>query len=483
VVPPQEDTAKVVEVTVREAPQRGARVGGGFNTVDFGQAEVRLTHYNLFNRGRRLDVRATVGNLLAPQLHSRGIFREVAPPMFGRASPEEFLDPSWIGSIDYTQPGFRSAMQTLGASIFTHRRIIPGVAIDEGVGSDLSLTRRIEFGSPTTASYRYELIRVRAGDLFFCINYGICDIPTVEVLQEPHTIAPLRLGFFSDRGNHPIAATEGYRLRLDLEHAAGYTGSDFQYTRISGEAIGYHPLDDLDRRVVAGRMRLGWVRPLQATGEALGIGEEHALLHPRHRFYSGGSRSVRGFWENQLGPRVLTIDPAELLGTADNGDPNGGAEAAGFCTPAEIVDRTCDPAVAPTGAFIPRPLGGTSVLEGNIEFRMRTWGNFTAVVFLDGATLGEGIRELWTGGTAALTPGVGGRLATPVGPVRVDLGVRPRLVQELPVVTEFVTEEGERELVRLQTLRTYDPLAAEDVGIIGRILGRLTLHLSIGEAF
>jgi hypothetical protein len=70
-----------------------------------------------------------------------------------------------------------------------------------------------------------------------------------------------------------------------------------------------------------------------------------------------------------------------------------------------------------------------------------------------------------------------------VGPVRVDLGVRPRLVQELPVVTEFVTEEGERELVRLQTLRTYDPLAAEDVGIIGRILGRLTLHLSIGEAF
>jgi outer membrane protein assembly factor BamA len=47
----QADSAKVLEIEVREAPPRSVRVGGGFNTVEFLQAETRYTHYNWRGRG------------------------------------------------------------------------------------------------------------------------------------------------------------------------------------------------------------------------------------------------------------------------------------------------------------------------------------------------------------------------------------------------------------------------------------------------
>jgi outer membrane protein assembly factor BamA len=52
--------------------------------------------------------------------------------------------------------------------------------------------------------------------------------------------------------------------------------------------------------VLATHVRLGFVRPLTGL-----IGD--AVLHPSKRFYAGGSQSVRGFGENQLGPRILTL--------------------------------------------------------------------------------------------------------------------------------------------------------------------------------
>ena len=58
--------------------------------------------------------------------------------------------------------------------------------------------------------------------------------------------------------------------------------------------------------VLAAHLRLGFVRPFSGlTGEA--------VLHPRKRFYAGGSQSVRGYGENQLGPRILTLPHGYLI--------------------------------------------------------------------------------------------------------------------------------------------------------------------------
>lgn len=473
-VPPQPDSAKRIRIAVREAPQRGARVGGGFNTVDFVQTEGRLTHYNWLGGGRRLQLQATVGNLFAEQLNGTAIFRDVLPEGFGGEDERAFLRPTWQASLEFLQPSFRAAENTVGLNLFAHRRSVPGIVIDRGYGASASFTRRLRPRSPVTLEYRHEVASVEAGDLYFCVNYGICDPPTIAALRSRQRLAPLGLSFFSDYSDGPLAPTRGYTARLDVEHASGVTLSDFRYHRVSAEATYYHPLGQGRRRVLAGRLRGGWVAPLESTAPALGVGpaeERESLLHPRKRFYAGGARSVRGYGENQLGPRILTVAPEALLDTG-----NGG------CTPAELADGSCDPNHAPADAFEPRPLGGRTVLEANLEYRFPVWRQLGGAVFVDGGLVAGPGERVFAEGRSAVTPGFGIRYQSPVGPIRADLGFRPRLAETLPVVTELRDADGGRRIVRLQTPRRWDPLEDRDA-LWRQLLGRLTLHLSIGQAF
>jgi outer membrane protein insertion porin family len=471
-VPEQADSAKTLRIEVREAPLRSARLEGGFNTVDFFQTEGRFVHYNFFGGGRRLDTRVTLGNLLAGQLNGRGIFRDVMPGEVVFVEEAAFLRPNWQASAEFTQPAFRGAANTVGLGGFAHRRTIPAVAVDRGAGASLSFTRRLRDRSPASLTYRFESTSVEAGDVYFCVNFGICDPPTIGALRAPHNLSPLAASYITDHSDDPLSPREGWRTRLDLEHASDLTASDFHYHRASGSAARYLS-SDLGRRVWAGRIRFGWIRPLGSTARAMGLDVDGSeLLHPRKRFYAGGSQSVRGYGENQLGPRILTVSPEALMDE----------ELQNPCAPEEIAAGTCDPGVAPTDAFLPRPLGGNSVLQANLEYRFPFWRQIGAAVFVDGAVVrgrGAGLAAQTVG---AMTPGFGARYESPFGPIRVDLGIRPTITEELPVVTEFVDEEGLRRLVRLDQRRHYDPLDVEG-GLLRQVLARLTLHLSIGQAF
>ena len=116
---------------------------------------------------------------------------------------------------------------------------------------------------------------------------------------------------------------------------------------------------------------------------------------------------MRGFGENQLGPRVLTVDPAELL-------------AEGGCTVEQVTDGSCDPNLFPVDAFIPRPLGGSSVLEGSIEYRFPLLGPFIGAAFVDGALVSGSLEGFVEDAVGAITPGVGIRYQSPIVPIRVD---------------------------------------------------------------
>ncbi|MEO8193881.1 MAG: BamA/TamA family outer membrane protein [Gemmatimonadales bacterium] len=463
-IPRQADSSKVLVVTVTEAPLRESRLSSGFSTVDFFQLEGRLTHHNFLGRARKLELQAGIGNLLANTLNGRFIFRDVMREVTNQRS--RYLAPTYNASLNFREPWFGAQGNELGFSVFGHRRSAPGIYIDKGFGTSATFTREVLERAPASINYRFEINRVDAGDVYFCVNYGVCDGPTLDALRERHRLSPFTLTWSINRSNDPFSPTKGYRATADAEHASSFSLSDFRYNRTSADAAVYRPFRK--RASIAGHLRFGWVRSLESTSDAIGgITSAGDVLHPRKRFYAGGSRSVRGYGEIQLGPRVLTI-PASRLRERDP-----------LCTP-DVDIATCNPNANDLGRldFEPRPLGGNRVAEGSLEFRFPVWRQVVGAVFTDAGYVSQRNNPELPRSKFAITPGFGARYRSPVGPIRIDIGINPGRAEDLPVVTEALVN-GEKKLVRLAQLRHFSPASGGARGF----LNRMTLHLSIGEAF
>jgi outer membrane protein insertion porin family len=460
------DSAKVIVVTVTEAPPREARISAGFNTIDFFQVESRFTNYNFMGSARRLDLQAVVGNLFASSLNGRGIFRNASVPQTSQLA--RYFVPTYNASIDLTQPWFGSPHNALAVSLFTHRRSAPGIYVDRGYGTSLTFTREVAERAPASANYRFEISKVDAGDVYFCINYGVCDLPTLEALRGNQRLSPFTITSAIDRTNDPFSPNTGFRANGSVEHASAFTLSDFRYNRATADGAAFYKIRK--RGSIGAHLRAGWVNALGSTDQAVGIASTvgGGVLHPRKRFYAGGSHSVRGFGENQLGPRVLTIPVASLQSHDTlNVACTSGADVT-LCNPntGNLKDRD----------FQPRPLGGNFLVEGSIEAHFPVWQDLMGAVFVDAGMLSQKTNPALPRRRAAITPGFGGRYRSPVGPIRADIGFAPGTTESLPVVTEK-TVNGQTTLVTLQQRRVYAPTKS------GGILNRMVLHLSIGEAF
>jgi len=494
------DTAISLVVRVQEAPLREARLRAGFTTADFALVDARFTDNYWRGGARRLDVNAAVGNLFARQLSSTPIFADFANIVPDNALGRFFV-PTYQASADVRQRWFGSPRNTVGAGIFTHRRSSPGVFVDQGYGANTTFTRELAERTSLSAIYRFEISRVQAGDVYFCVNFGVCDNGTINALRGEQRLSPVALTLNLSTTDRPFSPTRGMRARAEIEHASAYTVSAFRYNRAYAEVAMYRtlPFRILPGRdvVVAGNVRAGWVDPLASTTAAVGAGATNdasgaavsAVLHPRTRFYAGGSQSVRGFGENQLGPRVLTIDPDRLRGRRDSAGMT--LFACDPSTPVQQCDLNRDGLT--DADFRARPLGGTTLLEGGVEVRIPVWGSVVGALFVDGAILGEGTLSSITRGSGAITPGFGVRYESPVGPIRIDLGVRPLLRRALPVITQETDSLGVRRLVDLTLpggctaastigCRVF-PAPDEPRSFVNRLVNRLTLHLSIGQAF
>ena len=472
---PSSDSVKKLVATVIEAPLRRVETTAGFTTADFLQLETVWTRNNFLRGARRLTVRGTVSNLLARNLNGSAIFYDVTNGALG-GERDQFLRPTWSASMDFLQPWAFGPDNQLGASIFTHRRSVPGVVTDVGAGATMAFTHRPNLRTSVTLGYTFEASAIDASDVYFCVSVGLCVRSAIDVVSKRNPLAPISLVAAYDNSNDPFVPTRGVRTRIDIEHASQFTGSDFAYNRIAVTGSAYYRLTR--RSVLAGRIRLGAVRALANTNRLLGVQDATAdvVLHPRKFFFAGGSRSVRGYGENQLGPRVLTIDPARLTDTT----------LASPCTSASLLNGSCDPNTAGVKAsdFQPRPVGGTSLAEASVELRFPVLTSFglSGAVFIDGAVVGTSRFSDLLGATATITPGFGVRFTTPVGPVRLDLGIRPRVVERLPVITQVGTADSSFRLVSLRTPRRYDQAEATG-GALKQLLSRLTLHFAIGPAF
>ncbi len=179
-----------------------------------------------------------------------------------------------------------------------------------------------------------------------------------------------------DRSNSLLDPTSGFRLLGRVNPEASFGNGTEIYIRNLIEGSVYYPAGE--NFTLAGRARFGSI-----------FGIERDDLAPSRRFYAGGGGSVRGYGFQELGPREILPNP--------DFDPQ-------------------NPDDKP--ATIAVPLGGRSLVEFAVEGRYR-FGNYGVVAFVDAGQVYE--AEYPTFDSMRFGVGIGGRVYTNFGPIRLDV--------------------------------------------------------------
>jgi len=482
------DTLVPLRIEVGTNTLHRVRVGGGWNMADCMSAETRWASRNVLGGAQRLQVSARLSNMFAEQLGTACEYAGVG----------DFGGLNWSVSAELNQPWLFSPRNSLTTSLFWERQSLPDVFIRQSVGLNVLMTRSLASRTPLVLSYRPQRSSLEAAGVFFCTSLLVCNPEDIAVLEDANRLAPLGVGVSRDRTDNLLNPAAGYAAHADLEHASALTGSDFAYTRLTADASVYQQLTD--RSVLAARLRGGWV----GAGDFGQIQSNVRIVHPQARFFAGGASSVRGFGQSRLGPSVLTVGATQLLGPVElqGGEP----VFLGPCTPEQIVAFTCDAGALSDGAFTQRPIGGTRLLEANLEYRAAFATAFQGVAFLD-------FGQVWTEQSPSLslstiewTPGVGVRYFSPIGPLRLDVAYRFGGGEALPVVTSRIRPFDpllDRPEDRIcfsavcDTARNPDAVVIpwvrqDELALLGpsvffnrnqSFFGRLQIHFSIGQAF
>ncbi|HSG08418.1 MAG TPA: BamA/TamA family outer membrane protein [Longimicrobiales bacterium] len=466
------DSVIPVNVTVVEGDPHRVRSGAGWSTSECLNVESRWVSRNFMGGGRRVQVRGRVANILARD------FQDLLCPQSGKGV---FASLNWLASVDFAQPWVFSTRNAFQASLYAERQSVPEAFVRKAVGLSFALTRSIGPRTPLTLAYRPDLSRLEAAELLFCTSFLVCTPGDIAILQGANWLAPVGLNFTRDATNNLLNASRGYSMVLDLEHAEPWTGSDFAYTRLQGEFARYAQVTS--QTVLAGRVRAGWVHA-GAFGQLLSNRPSVDIVHPQKRFFAGGANSVRGYAQGRLGPQVLFARLPSLL------DVEGVA-----CTPESILDLSCDATALGDSGFQSRPIGGTRVLEGNLEARFSLGSAFQGAVFTD-------VGQVWGDqapvslSSLRVTPGFGVRYLSPIGPLRVDVAYRTSGGEALSVVTNQLRpfEVGvdskadptclgaDCAFLQTQALAILRPRVLFNESSAAS-LRRWQLHISIGQAF
>lgn len=416
---------------------------------------------DLYFRGepRVFSIGVGFSNLLAGQLG--GDF----PCASAGEGGEDFDDVNYFVETELRQPWRDDPWTWLTFRGYVARESAPRAYVRRGFGAEAAVSRRLRPGLVATLGYAPQRFELEGSPFYFCGNFGACTPASIDEFGDPTWLAPLQAriiwtpagppGFIQP----PNLRQTFFERRLvrprwrpwargNLQAAGAATASELSFARALVEAAATRNLGV--RFEIAGRTRGG----LLATGDE---------LQPYLRFYSGGGSTVRGVSQNLLGPKYLITTPenAVALGCA--------LELVG-CPAGLVVDK--DDVVA-------RPTGGDLLWEASVEGRVWVTERVQLAAFADyGVLARQWLRGPGTPGRAAdseslLTPGVGVRVLTPIGPVRLDAAYNPQGTEIFPLFTE---DPLTRDIIFLGNV-AYDRYRNEG------FFGRVKLHLGIGQVY
>jgi outer membrane protein insertion porin family/translocation and assembly module TamA len=420
-----------VTVIVREAPLRTLRMGGGMR-LDVLEWSSNLTfgweHRNFLGGMRKFKIEARPGVVLFPT-------------RMDNFTPPTTLLPKNRVRAELRQPSFIEGRTT--GFIAGEFNIYPVLYPDQ----------------PTNVIFGYEEVKGEVGleRAFFRHHFYVtpsyewqANVPFAYAgsneLKTAYISYP-ELNFFIDFRDDPIEPHKGVFFSNDLQVAGHVFGGDASDVRVQPELRTYVPISK--SVVLATRATIGLLFPEnyggslktpQSSGDGNGdaqfdqsrLRDQQLLLF--RAFYSGGPTSNRGYAFRGVGPHGVlgALIPSTAACTVDNLSPN--------CL---------------------RPLGGLTLWEFSLEGRFPIAGPLRGVIFVDASDVDANTATI-SFKYPHVSPGFGLRYATPIGPIRFDLGYRLPYLQEI----------GSRDI------------SSRKEGYPGEIFGLpIAINFALGEAF
>ena len=399
------DTARVdVTVNIAERFMHSRSLSAGFGTLDCFRTQLQYTDRNLLSRARRLEVTGRLSKIGI----GRPVDIEGADALCGAVANGK--DP-YSDKLNYyvgatLRPpvgpgGLRIPELTLYSEVRSeyqaYRRTTP-------IGAIASVTLQAAPRLPVTLAYDLSYGQTEAQPALFCSVLNRCAPEDRRVFETTRRLAVIGANFSRDRTDDPINPRHGSFTRLAIRHASPLTLSDsaFQFSsavldlsKFWGLGLG---------TTLAVRFQLGAV-----------FGSSDRLVPPQERLYAGGPTTVRGFRQNELGPVAYVVSPDTTIATQQ------------FIR-RPITDSTFTYEVAPSvQPFRVVPVGGNTVAVGNVELRLRSPFLPTLLQW----TLFTDFGQVWSRGgndpslrnsTLRTTPGIGARIYSPIGVIRLDFG-------------------------------------------------------------
>ena len=349
--------------------------------------------------GFGLEVARRGGNLPSGTITLPGL-----PPVTGgapnfTAAEKTFVSPR--GSIGYTRYNLRGLAETASVSALIARldqRVLATYAQPHFRGSSwsslysASIERTTE--NPTFAARLVEgswqlekplnKDKTRRIQLRYRFRRTVLSnllIPGLVLPEDQRLrLSTLSATWIRDTRDKPLDASRGFYETLDLGITPKFLGSNANFARFLGQASYYKPFG---KTIWANRITLGLAKSFGSSSD----------VPTSERFFSGGETTLRGFPINGAGPQ-RTVPACS--------NPN-------------------DPA---TCVNLQVPVGGNQLFIFNSEFRfpLGIKEGLGAAVFYDGGNVYGPIGVSHFIRDYTNTVGVGLRYATPVGPIRIDIG-------------------------------------------------------------
>lgn len=435
-----EDAASEATVLVRvvEAPQYLMEASAGFGTVDCFRTGARWLNRNFIGGGRRLEVTGNLSKIGVGEPLDAGL----QGGLCSRSRREVFEEKlNYRVAANFQQPRLFATQNQLSVNVHSERYSELDAYLRESTGAQVAVTRALGEQTLVTTIAEVENGRTVGSPIILCIGFETCDEEDLELVQQRRWSNSLSVAAVRDLTRTENFVTRGYNVRGAVDWASPVLGSDNEYLRLVLEGSAHRAVGE--RIALSAFLRAG--RFLHGS-----LGLEGGYIPPERRFYAGGPNSVRGYSRNALGPTAYVIRMEE---------PEEGEE------PPEETDEPREPELRSTAT------GGTQTIVGSVEVRMPSpWltDQLRLAAFVDAGHVSAPDLDLGTNGVR-VTPGVGVRFMTPVGPIRLDVAYNPHPPEPGPLYAV-----DERRLIRLAD--EFQPERRS-------FLNRFRLHFAVGQAF